>query len=148
MAAHHESVARYLAEKAKWDVSNLKLQKLMYIAQVINMGRTNGQPLFDGEFQAWDYGPVLPELYRRLKVFGAGGIADVFSNAKRFQEDDPHRAVMDDVCERFLKYSAGDLVDITHSEKGAWAEHYVPGARNIPIPRASILDEYRRRVAA
>lgn len=145
MAAHYESAARYIASGAGWDLSNLKLQKLMYIAQVVHMGRAKGLPLFEAEFQAWDYGPVIPELYQKLKVFGAERISDVFSNAKRFREGDPRRKVMDDVVSRFLTYSAGDLVDITHSDKGAWAEHYVPGARNIAIPKESIFAEYKRR---
>ena len=148
MTAHVDSVAKYIAEKSGWSISNLKLQKMMYIAQVIHMGRYDGAALFDAVFQAWDYGPVIPSLYHRLKSFGSRPIADVLSHAKKFRTDDPRKKVMDDVCRRFLKYSAGDLVEITHSDKGAWADVYIPGARNVPIPNEAILDEYLRRNAA
>lgn len=145
MAARLESVAKYICEKSGWSVSNLELQKLMYLAQMIHMGRYDGKLLFDGSFQAWDYGPVEPDLYHRVKSFGSSSVKDVFYNAKGFQEDDYRRKVMDDVCERFLKFSAGDLVEITHSDIGAWAEHYVPGLRNVRIPDQDIKTEYDRR---
>ena len=145
MAARLDSVAKYICDKSGWTVSNLQLQKLMYLAQMIHMGRHNGKPLFEGTFQAWDYGPVEPNLYHKVKAFGSGPVRPVFSEALGFDKDDPRRKVMDDVCKRFLKMSAGDLVDITHSEKGAWADHYTPRARNITIPDEDIFGEYKRR---
>lgn len=145
MAARLESVAKYICEKSGWTVSNLQLQKLMYLAQMIHMGRNDGKRLFKGTFQAWDYGPVESNLYHKVKGFGSGPIPSVFSEALAFEDDDPRRKVMDDVCERFLKFSAGDLVDITHSDKGAWAKHYTPRARNNVIPDEEIFEEYKRR---
>jgi uncharacterized phage-associated protein len=117
----------------------------MYLAQMIYMGRTKGRRLFEGAFQAWDYGPVEPSLYQKAKVFGSGPVQDVFTDALGFDDADPRLKVMDDVCERFLKYTAGQLVDITHSEKGAWAKHYTPRARNVTIPDEDIFDEYKKR---
>ena len=125
--------------------SNLKLQKLMYIAQVIHMGRNDGERLFDANFEAWDYGPVIPEIYHSLKKFGSSPVKDIFYDAKTFRDDDTRRTVMDDVCDRFLKYSAGDLVEITHSDLGAWAKYYVPGARNIIIEDEALFGEYKER---
>lgn len=145
MAARLESVAKYICEKSGWNVSNLQLQKLMYLAQMIYMGRTGGKRLFDGDFEAWDYGPVEPDLYHKVKVFGSGAIRDVFRNALSFNEDDKRRKVMDDVTSRFLRFSAGDLVEITHWDGGAWAKHYIPNARNVPIPDEDILAEYKDR---
>lgn len=119
----------------------------MYLAQMIYMGRTHGARLFEGAFQAWDYGPVEPDLYHKAKMFGSGPVKDVFGEARRFADNDPRIKLMDDICGHFLKYSAGDLVEITHSDKGAWAKHYVPRARNISIPDEDILEEYRNRNA-
>ena len=145
MAARMESVAQYICEKSGWTVSNLQLQKLMYLAQMIYMGRNNGRRLFEGTFQAWDYGPVEPNLYQKVKSFGSGPVLPVFHDALPFGKDDPRRKVMDDVCERFLKFTAGQLVDITHSPKGAWASHYTPRAKNVVIPDEDIYDEYKKR---
>jgi uncharacterized phage-associated protein len=145
MSARLQSVAKYICEKSDWSISNLELQKLMYLAQMIHMGRKDGSKLFSGSFEAWDYGPVIPDLYHKLKGYGSESVPDVFDDALSFRADDPRRKIMDDVCERFLKYSAGDLVEITHWKDGAWAKHYVPKARHIRIPDNDIWQEYKSR---
>jgi len=145
MAARLESVAKYICERTGWTKSNLELQKLMYLAQMFHMGRNNGARLFDGDFEAWDYGPVEPDLYHRAKIFGADPVQDVFRNALTFKEADPRRKVMDDVCAKFAKYNAGDLVEITHWDEGAWARNYVPSRRHIAIPDEQIWEEYNTR---
>ena len=47
------------AEDIEADISNLKLQKLLYYAQGHYLART-GVPLFDDVIQAWAHGPVVP----------------------------------------------------------------------------------------
>lgn len=148
MAARLDSVARYICRKADWDITNLQLQKLLYLSQMFHMGRNNGEPLMDAKFEAWDYGPVEPSLYHRVKIFGSGNISDVFTEARRFGDDDPRRDLLDEVCNKFLEFSAGELVDITHWDEGAWAKHYVPRAKHIRIPDADIWREYRQRQRA
>ena len=145
MAARMSSVAKYICEKSDWSVSNLQLQKLMYLAQMIHMGRHNGARLFEAGFEAWDYGPVIPDLYHKLKGYGADAVPSIFDNALAFKADDSRRQLMSDVCEKFLKFDAGQLVEITHWENGAWAKHYVPKARHIRIPDSDIWDEYKSR---
>lgn len=145
MAARMSSVAKYICEKSDWSVSNLELQKLMYLAQMIHMGRHNGARLFEAAFEAWDYGPVIPDLYHKLKGYGADAVPSIFDNALAFKADDSRRQLMSDVCEKFLKFDAGQLVEITHWENGAWAKHYVPKARHIRIPDDDIWNEYKSR---
>jgi len=145
MAARLDSVGKYICKKSRWSVSNLELQKLLYLAQMIHMGRYGGKRLFDGSFQAWDYGPVEPNLYHKAKIYGSAPLKDIFGRAKTFKSTDYRRKVMDDVSERFLKFSAGDLVEITHWDQGAWARNYVPKARSIRIPDEQIYKEYRDR---
>ncbi|MDR6955962.1 putative phage-associated protein [Ancylobacter sp. 3268] len=145
MTARIDSVAKYICEKSGWTVSNLQLQKLLYLAQMIYMGRNGGKPLFDGSFQAWDYGPVEPNIYHRAKTHGSSPLPDIFYDALGFRETDPRRETLDDVCNRFLRFTPGQLVDITHSPNGAWAKHYVPGSKSIQIPNDSILAEYNAR---
>ena len=145
MAARMSSVAKYICEKSDWTVSNLELQKLMYLAQMVYMGRYDGSKLFSSGFEAWDYGPVIPDLYHRLKGYGAESVPNVFDDALIFKDTDPRRQVMNDVCNKFLAFDAGQLVEITHWENGAWAKHYVPKARHIRIPDGDIWEEYKLR---
>ncbi len=50
------------------NLTNLKLQKLLYYAQAWHLALRNA-PLFDEDFQAWVHGPVLPSQYLRFRSF-------------------------------------------------------------------------------
>lgn len=147
VAARLDTVARFICKRSGWKLSNLSLQKILYMAQLYYMGKNNGARLVDTHFEAWDYGPVSPELYHKAKVFGAGPVEDVFYSARVFGKDDPRRALLIEVADDLLDISPGELVNITHWQHGAWAKHYVPKARGIRIPDEDILKEYRDRLA-
>lgn len=60
----------HLARERKLnDVTNLKLQKLLYYAQAWNLAFT-GEPLFVEDIEAWVHGPVVPRVFRRFKSLG------------------------------------------------------------------------------
>jgi len=42
---------------------------MLYFSQMINLGKKK-ERLFDASFEAWDYGPVIADLYHKLKAFG------------------------------------------------------------------------------
>ncbi len=50
------------------DITNLKLQKLLYYAQAWNLVFT-GQPLFRDSIEAWVHGPVVPSVFRKFKEY-------------------------------------------------------------------------------
>jgi uncharacterized phage-associated protein len=147
MAARLDSVSKYICERGDWKVTNLQLQKVLYLAQMIHMGRADGERLAAASFEAWDYGPVAPALYRKVRMFGSSPIQDVFFEARSFTKTDPRRALLDEVCKDLLHLRPGELVEITHWDRGAWAQHYEPGVRGIKIPDNDIAAEYRKRLA-
>lgn len=55
-------------------ISHMKLQKLIYIANGINIAKySNGTdiaPLIEEEVEAWPYGPVVRVVYNEYKRFG------------------------------------------------------------------------------
>ena|ERR1700728_2033597 len=51
------------------DVTNLKLQKLLYYAQAWFLVFCK-RPLFDDAIEAWVHGPVVPSVFRRFKSYG------------------------------------------------------------------------------
>lgn len=59
------AVAQYIAQKYKemtgMQIDEMKLHKLLYFAQRESLAIT-GEPLFDGEFEGWVYGPVCKEI--------------------------------------------------------------------------------------
>jgi uncharacterized phage-associated protein len=120
------SAGRTICEMRGWSVSNLALQKILYLAHMFYLGRT-GQPLIYENFEAWDYGPVVPELYQRAKAFGDGPVRNVFHWIPDVDEGRPEYAVLKEAVDSTANITPGRLVAITHWEKGAWADCYRPG---------------------
>jgi uncharacterized phage-associated protein len=136
--------ARKICEHGSWKITNLGLQKILYLAQMLFMGENNGARLANADFEAWDYGPVVPEVYRRVRMFGASPIQDIFFSEPRIN-DGLREAHLHNVSTFLANKRPGELVSITHWKDGAWAKNYRPGITGIVIPDRDILDEYRRR---
>jgi uncharacterized phage-associated protein len=100
-------IANYFLFKAAKDeelLSNLKLQKLLYYAQGIHLAY-NGTPLFKDIIKAWNYGPVVPGLYKSYKKYGAGAIPpDESFNPKNIDKDT--REFLDEIYKAFGQFSA------------------------------------------
>lgn len=135
------AAARHLGRTSDWTLSNLKMQKLLYLADMVHFG-DHGERLVFGNFEAWDYGPVHPELYRVARIFGSDPVKDVF-RAAPLRPGSSELSTLDEAYQHLGGLPAAKLVDITHKKEGAWYRNYVPGARHVIIPEADMLTEYR-----
>lgn len=140
------SAARSVCEMREWTVSNLELQKILYLAHMFHLGRT-GQPLVAERFEAWDYGPVIPDLYHRVKGFGNAPVRNVFHWVPPVPPG-PEYETLREAAEATRRTSPSRLVAITHWDRGAWAQCYRSGVAGITIPNDLIAAEYRAREAA
>jgi uncharacterized phage-associated protein len=147
MTARLDSVCKFICESGNWRVTNLQAQKILYLAYMYYLGN-KGERLTDAFFEAWDYGPVEPSVYQRVRMFGSDPIQDVFYRARNFKVDDPRRAALTEVCDFLIPLRPSALIDITHWEEGAWAKNYVPGVKGIRISDTDIAAEYKCRLAA
>lgn len=141
------SAARHLAEISGWTLSNLQLQKMLYIAHMRHLGQT-GSPLVKGHFEAWDYGPVHRDVYNVVRMFGADPVKDVFHNVRSLKDGSTERDIIESSYQRLKHVSPGGLVNATHKKSGAWYANYRPGVRGIVIPNEDVLSEYQQMVAA
>lgn len=98
-------------------LSNLKLQKLVYYAQGFHLAMLD-KPLFEEDFRAWQYGPVVESLYGDYKEYSGGAVpvpdapdSMVFN---KIQQD-----LLNEIHEVYGKYSAWRLSEMTH-EEGPW----------------------------
>jgi uncharacterized phage-associated protein len=137
-------VAKYFLAKADEDVgdgiSNLKLQKLVYYAQAYHLAM-HGEPLFGDRLEAWEHGPVVPDLYHAYKEYGAANIpapSDLQLNA--YGEETAE--FLDEVYNVFGQYSAWKLRNMTHEER-PWVEAYENGERGRVISHAAMRDFYK-----
>ena len=137
--------AKKMGERSGWSLSNLEMQKLLYLSNMIYLG-THDKPLVSGHFEAWDLGPVHPVLYHKAKVFGARPVLNIFRSVPGPQDETEECATLDSTMDEMSSLSGPQLVSITPWDHGAWARNYVPGGRGIIIPDSHIKDEYRHRV--
>lgn len=95
-------------------LSNLKLQKLVYYAQGFHLALFD-VPLFAERIEAWQYGPVVPEMYHEFKKFGAGPV-----QMEGELDGDKYSAevlsLLEEVYSVYGQFSAVRLMNITHQE--------------------------------
>ncbi|MEN8215513.1 MAG: type II toxin-antitoxin system antitoxin SocA domain-containing protein [Pseudomonadota bacterium] len=111
-------VARYFLAQVDEDagdlISNLKLQKLVYYAQGINLALSD-HPLFPEALEAWIHGPAVPVLFHTYKSYEAGAIPpprDMDFSIYCVQT----RELLDEVYTVFGQFSAWKLYKMTHEE--------------------------------
>jgi uncharacterized phage-associated protein len=119
------------------NISNLKLQKLVYYAQGFHLAMHDGEPLFDDAIVAWEHGPVVPGIWRKYRDYGAKGLPapDEFEPS-RF--DPATIELLDEVNEVYGQFSPWKLRDMTHEEL-PWKLTEI----NCEIPRELMRDFFR-----
>lgn len=144
-------VCRYIinySNEQGYDISNLKLQKLLYLVQAYFLISLH-EPCFEEEIEAWDFGPVVPEAYHEYKRYVNMDIPSIVRYFERGKNNELIKRTFDkkciapssrkkirDVVDNFADYTASDLVELTHRQD-PWKDAYVPNM-NSPITRESI----------
>ena len=95
-------------------LSPMKLQKLLYYAQGAFLA-IDGTALFDDEIEVWEHGPVVSAVYQAYKKYGAGGI-EKSSTGTKASFDEHTSAMLYGIFEKYGKYSASQLRNMTHIE--------------------------------
>lgn len=142
--ADSRAVANWFIRRAEQDggraLSNMQLQKLVYFAHGWGMA-LHHHPLIRDEVQAWEFGPVIPPLYRALAKWGADpvvkSIADIPEDFQPYEED-----VLDQVYSAYATYPASTLSSLTHREGTPWAKTFEPGKRGVVIDNNLIADHF------
>ena len=56
-----------------YELNNLRLNYSLYFIQANNYYKY-GQPLIEEDFECWAYGPIIPEVYWKFRIFGGNEI--------------------------------------------------------------------------
>lgn len=113
----HFASRRYDAE-----LTNLKLQKLLYYAQGAHLERY-GRPLFPEPIEAWEHGPVVPLVYILFATCGRTALPVPTHDPQLTSEE---VEVVVDVWNEHGRYSAWELRERSHRES-PWLDAYQPG---------------------
>jgi uncharacterized phage-associated protein len=126
-------------------VSKTKVIKLAYYCHARMLVASNGKKkIFTSPPEAWDYGPVFPEVYSYLNE-----ILEHSKLADRNQIDTTEfskelQNVYDDVMNDYSSLSGFELSDLTHDEL-PWIEAYNSGHVNSIISNQTILEFYTKQ---
>lgn len=137
-------LARYIVDKSTRDddpVSNLQLQKIMYFIQYTHC-KFYGCLMFDDEeFQAWQYGPVVPNVYDRYSRYGGRAITELYGDVDGNRLFGEMEKWVDSGIEVLRRYSPWDLVSVTHAKGSPWDTVWDNGSgRYDTIPNSLILE--------
>lgn len=111
------NIAKYIIDKCtkeKYPISNLQLQKILYYIQREFLQQ--GIQAFPEEIEAWQFGPVVPEVYRQYCGFGALPIRMRYMIS--IEADDVK--IINLIVEKKRMLNPWDLVSDTHSSGKAW----------------------------
>lgn len=122
-------------EKEREGITNLKLQKILYFAQVYFLVKF-GNPIFAEKIEAWEFGPVIPDIYREFKKYGNKPIIIKEDKSTLVEED---KEVLKKIWDTFGGYSASRLVEIVHAHT-PWKKAII--SRDKTISHKALKDYY------
>ncbi|MBD5275465.1 MAG: SocA family protein [Bacteroides sp.] len=138
-------VASYLLNRYKQQfgevMDEIKLQKLLYFTQREAIIRS-GEPMFDGEFRAWKYGPVIIDVHDRYKV-------NDLTDKMPPESIERWKVCFDYIFSEFAPKKTMNLVSLAHGEK-SWTRARTGYGKydrsDVPMKLSDIYEdaEYRK----
>lgn len=120
-----KDVAQYIVNyhiEAEAPITNMKLQKLLYLVWVQHYRKT-GRYLFDDEIVAWPLGPVVPSVYYDYSPYGA----DMIFRHRLVEIPWVEAYALDSYLVEYEWAQARDLIEMTTRKGGAWDKVYRDG---------------------
>lgn len=132
-----------IAKKNKRQLTPMQLVKLTYIAHGWSLG-LRGQDLFKNRIEAWQYGPVIPDLYHATKNFGRNPIPlDSVGEPSQVGVTPEDERFLEAVYKKYGHLDGIALSYITHRAGTPWTQVYIPGVMHIEIPDDLIAKHYQ-----
>jgi uncharacterized phage-associated protein len=119
-------IANYFLNKAKEDkkdLTPLQLMKLVYLAHGWMMG-VYGRHLIREPIEAWQYGPVIPGLYHKIKKFRSSPVVypidNISSGYGDNDFDEKESNILKQVYDLYSNWSGIRLSTLTHMPGSPW----------------------------
>lgn len=139
------AVANYILDKLNdFNITHLKLQKLLYIAYGINLCLFDDRP-FESEIKAWKLGPVVEDVYKELKKYGSESLSGVKlsigNRIPRLDEQEFDTKAILIACAAYCQRTLWEVIEELHSEGSAWEKYYTDGQK-VVLPDDDIRTEF------
>lgn len=122
----------------------MQLQKLVFLAQGLSLAFLD-EPLTYHNIHAWQWGPVLPQLYKRFSAYGSGGIEHPAPTDEVIPEQDQAQEIIQAVWKNYGKFTGPQLSSLTHKPGSPWDITWKSTQYGI-IPTSLIQDFYRKQL--
>ena len=96
----------------KIEITNLRLQKILYLIQIYFYLNKN-KFCFNDNFYQWEYGAVIPEIHHKYIFFGVGNIE---LNNKIYLDKKDEQDIKE-LINKFKKYRTSYLIQILYETK-------------------------------
>lgn len=137
-------IANYFIKYSGYAKTNLQILKMSYIAHGYMLALYD-KPLFDNVVEAWDYGPVVPDIYKKFKKWGANPIPKV-SGSISDPFDSEEQDILDTVYPDYGRYCGFYLSQITHEPGTPWSKCHKPSG-NARIDDQTTKEYYKKLLA-
>ncbi len=118
----------------------MQVLKLVYIAHGWMLA-LHEHPLIRDRIEAWQYGPVIPLLYKKLRHFRSNPVKKIKVYKKEHLDSD-EMAMIRMIYDLYGHLSALKLSSITHKAGSPWDLTYERGSFGIPISNDLIQSHY------
>ena len=123
-------------------ITNLKLQKILYFLDMTFLVQTE-ERLIDDNFEAWQYGPVVPAVYRNFSMLAASPIII----KQEFQEKFPDNYLdrLNNKIDSLADTPAWDLVEKSHKKDTPWYKTFYSGSCNKEIS-TELMNDFAKEI--
>lgn len=141
-------------------IDQMKLQKLLFYAHAWYLAMANRRPLFEDDFEAWAWGPVVRDVYTQTVGYGRGpvegrisefaSVGDGFSFVAPDGVAEDLKPFIRSVWDTHKNYTGIQLSNATHAPGEPWTiikEQYGSLDSKPKIPNDLIAAVYEQKLA-
>ena len=147
------------ADAAVRPVTHMQLQKLCYMSHGFTLALLD-EPLIWNDVEAWDFGPVYPDLYDALKKYGISPIDELIhknnwaslggikGSVVLEEIESRETRIVDTIWKDYGGFSGFQLSALTHKEGTPWSKVYRPGTKHLTISNSMIKEYFVELISA
>lgn len=135
----NEIIKRTLADGG--EITHLKVQKLVYYCEAWMLA-IHGRSIIRQDVQAWQYGPVIDDLYYSLRHHKKAPITELIARASNVELDNDESDIVSRVYTQYGAKSAYNLSAMSHLKDSPWDITRRKWGNISSIPKSLIRDYY------
>jgi len=133
-----------LAQENGKQLTNMQLQKLVFLAQGYSLALFE-VPLHSHNTHAWQWGPVIPKLYKPLQKYGSDYVTGPLLPSDEIRQNSNDAEIIKAVWKSYGHYSGGQMSALTHKSGTPWSDTWEK-ERFAVIDNGLIANYYKKLV--